>query len=192
MSVENILKWYDLSSKLDRSQGKGWYQSALNECKALANRFNVELDRVIYAVAALSPQLKWELNIKAARVVLSGRVRGSGAYDANVEKALHILQDDDDWQRWLSGNKVTSFAANIAGDPDTVTVDTWAWRVWADTKLNAKVPNLDKLYFQIAADYREAAARIGLAPRELQAVVWVTIRRLANGKAAPGQLTLDM
>lgn len=190
--MENILRWYDMSSSTDRSHGRGWYQYARQECQAVAEYHDADHQRVVWATAALSPQLRWETNIKAVNMVLSGTIKVPGAYPANVEKALHILNDPDDWQRWLSGPKVSSFARNIWGDPDAVTVDTWAWRIWAGADLRAQPKGLNKLYGTIADDYRAAAAEIGLEARQLQAITWVTIRRVANGRAAPGQLSLDI
>lgn len=189
MSVENILYWYNLSSPTDRSQGRFWYTAARLECEALAEQFGKDLETVVTAVAALSPQLKWERNIAAARSVLAGNYKIGGVYTANIEKAIKIIEGR---QGVLSGPKVTSFARNILGCPDVVCVDTWAWRVWAGADLFAPPPSLEKRYDEIAEDYRTAAAIVGLEPRQLQAITWVTIRRVANGKAAPGQLSLDI
>lgn len=193
MATADILHWYGLSNEYDRSVGAGWYQAARLECVALSERYGIELERVVYAVAALSPQLKWERNIAAARAVIEGATRFAGVYTANIEKAVHILFDRDDWKRWLSGNKVNSFARNILGSVDDVTVDTWAWRIWTGTEnLFEKIGSLDKVYFDIAADYREAARIVGIEARQLQAITWTTIRRLANGKTGAGQLSLDI
>jgi hypothetical protein len=136
--------------------------------------------------------LRWEDNIRATRLVIEGASKVPGVFDANVEKATHILFDPENWERWLSGNKVQSFAANILGDEDGCTVDTWMWRVWAGADLQAKPPSLDKLYWQIAADYREAARLVGMTTRELQAVVWVAARRLVKGRSGWGQLSLEI
>jgi hypothetical protein len=158
----------------------------------VAGQYETDLKRTVWATAALSPQLRWEKNIKAVKQVLCGNLHPAGVYPFNVEKALHILYDDVEWERFLSGPKVTNFAKNIWGDPQAVTVDTWAWRVWANADLKAKPRDLDKLYNQIADNYRIAAAKIGIEPRQLQAITWVTIRRIANGKASTGQLSLDI
>jgi hypothetical protein len=188
--IENILHWYNNASPTDISEGRGWYPYALMQCREIADRHDIEIERVVYAVAALSPMLKWEWNLAACEAVIEGETSYPGVFSSNIEKALHILHDAEDWERWLSGNKVTNFAKNILGDADTVTIDTWAWRVWAGVEGRAKPPSLAKLYWQIAADYREAAATIGITARELQAITWVAMRRFVTGGAYPGQLSL--
>jgi hypothetical protein len=190
--IENILRMYESASPTDLSEGRGWYQYARYQCSILSEDSGIEIRRVVYAVAALSPMLKWEKNIAAARAVINGARKVPGVFDINVEKALHILYDETDWERWLSGNKVRSFAANILGDEDAATIDTWMWRVWAGADLQAAPPALDKVYWQIAADYREAARLVGLTTRELQAVVWVAARRLVAGRSGWGQLSLEI
>lgn len=192
MTTENILRWFDQRSPHDHSEGCGWYPYALQQCQELATRSQIEIERVVYATAALSPMLKWETNIAATAAVIDGRTSFKGVFTSNIEKALHILHDAENWQQWLSGNKVTSFAANILGDPSIVTIDTWAWRVWQNAELRQRPPALNKIYFEIAADYREAAAIVKLQARQIQAVTWLTIRRLANGRAAAGQLSLPI
>jgi hypothetical protein len=190
--IENILSMYDLATESDRSMGKAWYNYARWQCQVLADRHNVDLKRIVYAVAALSPMMQWERNIAAARLVLEGSWKVPGAFSANVEKAWHIIYDETDWERWLSGAKVRSFAANILGDENTVTVDTWAWRIWSGAGLRDKPPSLAKVYDDISDDYRRAAERLGLAASDLQAITWVTIRRLANGRASRSQLSLEI
>jgi hypothetical protein len=190
--IDNILEMYDLSTQWDKSEGMGWYPYARQECFDLAKRHEVDPRRVVWSVAALSPMLKWERNIAAAGAVLRGAAKFQGVFSSNIEKAWHILWDTSDWERWLAGNKVNCFARNIWGETDTVTIDTWAWRIWAKSDLFAAPPNLEKLYWDIAADYREAARQVGLEARQLQAITWVTIRRIANSRNVWGQLSLDM
>lgn len=188
--IENILTMLDSASPTDISEGRGWYQYAKYQCQVLADEFDIDLKRVIWAVAALSPMLQWERNIAAARAVIQGATGYPGVFSSNVEKAWHILWDEQDWEKWLTGNKVTSFAANILGSEDDVTVDTWAWRIWAGADLQAKPPSLDKIYWDIAAAYREAARLVNMPVRELQAITWVTARRLVKGRSSWGQLSL--
>lgn len=190
--MENILRWYELSTTHDRSHGMGWYPYARQECQAVADRYAVDHKRTVWATAALSPQLRWETNILAVRQVLEGNMRPAGAYAINVEKAVRILAEPVDWEQHLSGPKVTNFAKNIWGDPDAVTVDTWAWRIWSNADLRAKPQNLAKVYDDIVSDYQAAAVQVGIEPRQLQAITWVTIRRVANGRSTAGQLSLDI
>lgn len=191
-NIVNILSVYNQSTKIDRSSGLGWYAYAKIQCSYISEISDISLDRVVYATAALSPQLRWESNISATRAVATRRVNSyPGCYTANIEKAHHILFDTVDWQKWLSGPKVECFALNILGNMDVVTVDTWAWRIWMNpVDFWAKPKGIN--HGQIQSDYVEAARIVGMNPAALQAVTWITIRRLANGKVTFNQLSLDI
>jgi hypothetical protein len=196
MTVENILAVYDLATDTDVSEGRGWYPYCKVLCQVLSDEFDVEFGRIVSAIAAVSPLLEWERTYATVRALLEGRNPYSGAIRRNVDKAYHILFDDD-WQGLLSGNKVVSFAQCILGNLDHVCVDTWAWRVWAGADTTEQPPNLSRRnrYETIRDDYRAAARKVGLEPAELQAVCWVAIRRAGaanNHKPQWGQLSLDL
>lgn len=185
MSVGNLLTTWAERSAYDISVGTAWYPYARLQCQVLATEFGLELEPVVYATAALSPLLKWERNIQATRALLTGRKPGA-VFKSNVDKARRCLAGD---LGALSGQKVQSFAANIMGDHNRVTVDTWAWRIWAGVRDGARTLT-PVLYATIEHDYKVAADAAGLTPAAFQAVTWTTIRRLVNGRAAPGQMTL--
>lgn len=90
------------------------------------------------------------------------------------------------------GSKIGSFVANFHGLEEYVTVDRWAMvgAGLATAEHNAKgrltpcaahskAPKGVK-YDRIADAYRDVAAEFGIAPRDLQAVVWVAVRGSAN------------
>ena len=79
--MKNIQAMLALSSKYDWAVGMGWYPSARLQCEQLAAQHGAEVKRVVWAVAALSPQLKWERNVAAAKAVGGGVV------------AIDILED---------------------------------------------------------------------------------------------------
>jgi len=189
MSVNNLLQWYDKANSRELNEGREWYAIAAADCKALSKRYNVEFERIVFATAALSPGLQWEKNIAAVKTVLDGGHPG-GCYPSNIEKAYHILFDESDWKRFLSGPKVENFASNISGNSDKVTIDRWAFRAWSNRK---DYPTLSESeIFEIAADYRSAAAKVDLTPSEFQAVVWIMIRKYAKAKVAKSQLRLPL
>jgi hypothetical protein len=93
----------------------------------------------------------------------------------------------------LNGPKVRAFYANITGNLSAVTVDTWAarvaegdWRPNPMAHLRAHAPYAatdapqGRRYALIADAYREAAALLGHAPRDVQAAVWVHVRQSAD------------
>ncbi len=64
------------------------------------------------------------------------------------------------------------------GDVEAVTVDRWAARAALDVDDDTARRLLNRAagYETIAAMYREAARVVGIAPRELQAIVWCQVR----------------
>jgi hypothetical protein len=72
----------------------------------------------------------------------------------------------------LSGNKVKSFAENLKGNYDAVTIDVWMLRFLGINKTSVN----EKLYNKLAEIIREQAKKEGLKPAEYQAICWTYIR----------------
>lgn len=173
MSTENILATYAKVSPQDIVTGSTWYWRAREECRNLAEKHNLPLETVVGVVAAISPRMRWDVNIEQADRIISGKK--SWAFKSNDDKARRIVQTGD--TSILSGPKVTSFYQNILepDHPDVVVVDTWAWRIWADKRTTKTIDK--RLYWRVAADYREAARIAGITPSRLQAITWEYARR---------------
>ena len=188
--MEELLRIYKHATLHDFA-GITWYEEAKQSCLAVAAGAGFDPGRVIGTVAVLSPRLRWEYNIEAARQLIKGRIY-PGVLPSCAERGYHVLWDED-WERWISGDKVQAFFHNISNpaDPEPVTVDVWTARAWLGDWAWRK--NISaQLNKQIADDYRQAAARVGLLPCQFQAVIWVHIRRLCKGRAYRGQLSLDI
>lgn len=104
---------------------------------------------------------------------------------ANVACIVAALSPQVSWERNLvlltvfpGGPKVNSFAANLAGDYGSiVTIDAHAAQVaLADVLFNKSLPWSP--YACIARAYINAAKRIDVAPAHLQAVCWLTWKRI--------------
>lgn len=97
----------------------------------------------------------------------------------NVLKALWILQGHE-WV--LRGSKVNSFLDNIHNHATStrVTVDSHAIQAWFN-KMETGTYNVNERYYRvIEADYRHAAAVVGLTPLQFQAVVWIVKKRITG------------
>jgi hypothetical protein len=100
-----------------------------------------------------------------------------GPTRTNIVKALWILQG----HTWvLRGQKVQSFLDNILNceTSQAVTVDSHAIQVWRGVLESGTYAVPPTWYKVIEADYRIAAKLVGLTPLQLQAVVWLTKKRL--------------
>jgi hypothetical protein len=184
--VDNIVEQWQSASAADLATGLDWYVRA----RTFAQSLGLSDRTGAGVVAALSPMNGWSANMTLARGLteryLSGEpmpTRGFGL-NANVRKAWRIL-DGEDPGDVLSGQKVRAFFANIMGDPDAVTVDRWAARIARGNPADRGTVTA-RQYVDMAAAYREAAERVGVTPRDLQAAVWTHYRnRHARAVFAP-------
>jgi hypothetical protein len=154
-----------------RAIGEAWYRvyGATAERLADGNR-----DIGAGVVAALSPRIRWDVNLRLARDLLRERPI-HGVFRANFYKAERIRCGESPLDV-LGGDKTRSFYANLAGDLWAVTVDVWAMRA---AGLNRK--SLTPLqYGKVATAYRAVAGEVGLLPGQFQAVVWAVARGRAD------------
>jgi hypothetical protein len=176
--VARILDAYDRSSASDMAEGERWYENARLTASALSAGTKLSIEQAAGVIAALSPRVRWEVNVRAAAAVIAAARRGDrpvvAGYGRNVEKALRIAKG---WHpdNVLGGPKVTSFYANIIGNEEAVTVDVWAARA-AEGCSNKQAPR-GKRYETLANAYRMAARARGISPMTMQATVWVFIKR---------------
>lgn len=178
--IDNLRKVYSLATENDIEEGINWYPSALIECQVLAYKHGLPLESIVASTAALSPSYSWHKNIEAVEILLSGEGLTS-AYKNNVDKALHILSTGD--TSILSGNKVTRFYLNILGNNDLVTCDRWAIRAAYGINQSGKIDSpTNKQYDLISQAYISLAHELNLTPRELQAIIWIVVRRFTTNK----------
>lgn len=165
--------------------GARWYQQASTECRALALELRIPYSVVVGAVAALSPQVRWERNILAARQVLTGAPVLVAAYRANIAKALRIASGESAAEV-LGGAKVRAFYALLltGGRTLDVCVDSIAILValgvhpGPDVANDAATPYFGRprVLAAIRAAYRRVAKRRGLRPHQAQAITWLAWR----------------
>jgi hypothetical protein len=194
--TDNILNVYRKCTRSDIAEGLQWYDYARDCAHDLAVEYGITLNVAVSVIAALSPRCAWERNINAAKIVLEHWRKDitdpdkipAGVFKNSIRKAIKILQTGN--IHYLSGIKVKSFANNIVGSKHDVTVDTWAYKIAHGNIYGPSVTFNDNEYTSIAEAYSEAADKVGLAPREIQAITWVHARR--QSRAPKGQSMLDI
>jgi len=189
-----------LASETDMQEGKYWYQRAYDLAVRLMHVYDLTLGQAIGVIAALSPNNKWERNCQDAEALIKAHWLGSDpklvkvcTYNKNKDKALEILNLDpndedlgDKIQSILSGRKVVAFYRCISGFKDTVCVDGHAYAIWLGERIpTTKTPSISKtLYDTITRAYVNVSENSHsvcgecLTPAQVQAVTWVTYRRL--------------
>ena len=181
----------DLASVADIVAGQDWYDTARDAAIALSDRYGVDVTTACGVIAALSPRNKWTRNlIDAENLINVYATSGLEACDAvkvctfgaNKAKALRILASHptlDVVEGILSGPKLTEFFRCIIGQND-VCIDGHAYSIWFGDRITlANVPSIGvKLRRQIKADYMAVALKNDMPAYELQAITWVTHRRI--------------
>lgn len=204
--ARRLLAYWHTASDAQRAEGLNWYPSALAQCGALAKRYGISAQAVAGVVAALSPGLRWEVNIDHAEQAISAWRNGAsvdrpsswpvvGVYGRNnVRKALAILAGADPLELFSerTSPKVRSFFLSILGDQTQVCIDRHAIAAWRGASLNGATPIRKSELTAARADYRLVADIVRVAPRDLQAVVWTVYREsnradilVANDPAGP-------
>ncbi len=192
----NILAVYFRSTDQDKLAGMTWYGDAHEVAVGLSLKHSTEVSRVVGVLAAISPGNNWGRNIMEADEFISAFVRGYtlpsvGVYGRrNVAKARRILNGEspESVLHTKTGPKVWAFYSNIL-DPmnsQELTIDRHAKALAYNLPSKRKgFASDDKLsivgrveYRYLVRHYRVIAERLGLVPHQLQAVTWVTWKRL--------------
>jgi len=191
-NVDNIKAIHQLATLTEQQDGISWYPAAKAIAVKLAERYSIPAAQAVGVIAALSPRNRWERNIQDADALIAAYVAGGAeqaqltkvcTFGANKAKAIKILESGLETLPTaldvLSGPKLREFASCIAGLAD-VCIDGHAFCIWAANRTGLKdVPAIGvKLRREIKADYATAADELGMTAAALQAITWVTWRRI--------------
>jgi hypothetical protein len=171
----------------DWSDGVAWYDEAAGQvCRMhltdAGYRLGLTHSQTAAIVAALSPRMRWEKNLHAARFVIEAAAtgvplaapRGVSAFGRNIRKAERVALGADP-EAVLSGPKVRAFWRALDGDPESVVVDVWMAR--AMTAGERDEPKSDRDYLEMARAVAAVAPEWEVTPAECQAVAWTVVRR---------------
>lgn len=192
----NIRKWSEKLQEHHWQAGRTWYKHANQLCVALSEETGAPLANVCGVLAALSPQVSWDVNIRSCEAVVRlGKIdKAYTGYKANVEKAYACLMADP--LEILGGLKVLAFYKNIL-DPvssEDVTIDTHIGRVLFD-KMSLESNEVSYLFskrgnLEAQEVIQKESRRHKVRPHVLQAALWVCVRELAQARADKDQLPL--
>jgi hypothetical protein len=187
--VENILAIFRESDQSEMAHGLNWYPDAKSQSHDIADETELPLHIVVGVVAALSPTNDWNQNIKDAKLFCQTFVDGgyfedvkASTYKKMWEKAWNILSSVDDYEgtaKILNGPKITDFYRCIQGE-NVCVIDGHAWCIaHNDRRVLQEVPYIGKKHRQeLQEAYKIAGEKAGLTAYEMQAVTWVTWKRI--------------
>ena len=202
-NTRNIAGILSQATFADLENGIHWYDRALTASQALADEYAITTAQAAGVISSLSPNNKWQRNVYDADRLIRATIDDKQddvkvcTFGLNKVKALKIMDlafddsydestDVDTISAILNGQKVTAFFRCIMGDTDTVCVDGHAFAIYKGQRIpTSKTPNIGKgLYltiqrsYQLVADRSADIVRHKLTPSQVQAVTWVTYRRM--------------
>jgi hypothetical protein len=174
-----ILAAWETATDIQIESGAQWYLKTQQTADDMAAAYGHTSETVAAVIAHLSPRTPWSRNIAGAAAVLSGHTM-PGLLSMNLRNAQRAMASDDPIGT-LNGSKVRSFAANILGDHDVVTVDVWAARVALGTEVDyARILARSGVYDAIAECYRQVARQVGVSAATMQATTWLVIKAITR------------
>jgi hypothetical protein len=201
MSAETLYRTYEKSDPVERVEAMQSYERYRKICGAIAERHGFSLEIACGVFSALSPNNEYHGNIRDLETVLVNERAGNGpdsyrvaTYGNNKRKASEIARGTP-VAECIRALKTWNFFNNVydPSDPNYVTVDGhmyWCWRGHAGTVKGLRgqsrtttglrgTPTLGRaLYGEIAGDIKGLALALGIVPCQLQAILWVTWKRL--------------
>lgn len=192
----NVETWFDKIKAEHWESGHAWYKQARQFAKHLSEDTGLPLENVAGVIAALSPQVSWEVNCYSAEsVVRYAQIdKGYGGYYSNVEKAYQCLTAHP--LKVLGGAKVLAFYHNILNPhaPDHVTIDTHIARILFDT-LDLTDQQVSYIFSKRGNSLaqqclRKVALQRNVNPVALQAALWLCVREYTQNRVNKDQLDL--
>lgn len=176
-----FLNIYNEATKKEIRAGINWYSRARKEAKSIAKATNVPFIKVCGIISALSPFCDWNRNIEDAfNVCQDLRDYKPCTFSNQVKKAWEIYDISDtkeEIEKVLNGNKTKAFFNNLyRADNESVTIDRHIVGILIDnpTKYNLT----PKRYRVISSEIKELSSALGHKPLQLQAILWVTYKRI--------------
>lgn len=171
----NLRNVYRSASADQIDAGMRWYEQGETFVTETALRHGKTREQVAAATAHLSPRVHWVRNKAMTTELLeTGSTVGLGAC---IRRAQDALASHDPLAT-VKGPKTRSFAFNLLGRYETVTVDVWAYRAACPS---GNVENMGAREYRLIADaYTETARYFGVSPAQFQAIVWVVVRGKAQ------------
>ena len=174
MNYENTYRQIVKSAKASQiEQATQWYADAEAVAHEIVDIYksrnmNVSLEQAASIVSAFSPRQRWSTNVRQALRFAHGDDT-MRCLPNNLKMAQRALEIGFDA---LNGKKTNSFARNIAGDENAITIDIWMMRSAGLTKDS---PNKTD-YTQLSNAIEKIAMETAMTPRTIQALIWVVYR----------------
>lgn len=189
MSKSNIIKMLDNATSVEVDEGKLAYFRYNEVLRNFAEHYDYPLENVTGVFCALSPNNDYFGNLRSMVSVLSGLNEGKSFDDITVSTYRHSLErailyaKGTPFLDHAKGLKTRAFYMNLLHPKDKqfVTVDGHIKAAWVKRNLTMKEATVGiKEYRTIQTAFIDIANEMDLIPNQLQAIIWLTRKRLLN------------
>ena len=192
----NIINVYKRATNSEMDRGTHWYDEAREHAALVGSIAGRSMLAGAAAIAVLSPQVEWTVNLAEAYAIASAVADGVlpddntfRAFKRNVHKAWACLAwaADDGLGEYVTGPKVMAFYRAIAGLDGGPVVDRHAVRAATGHGYTAVTA---RTIGDVQAAYMVAAGIIGRSVHTVQATSWLVVKR--ERASTVGQLLLGL
>lgn len=191
-SGRNLRKIFMQADETDRRDGQAAYRSYHAVIANFSRHYGFRFERTLAAFVAMSPSSDYFGNLRSLASVLAGLRAGREPDEITVStykhcrnRAILYATGAVDFLVTVRGPKIRAFYQNILDplDPVPVTVDGHISCAWQGVDLTMRQALVRPRYYKvIAAAVRYLAEREGYVPNQMQAVIWMTRKRLLRIK----------
>ena len=178
--TNRIVAVWNSADESTRAAGTAWYPMAFGHATTIASNAGISVENAAAVISHLSPKASWARNIAGA-YALAETGFAPHCFGANVARAMVALGSSEPGTTFgPEAHKTRAFYANILGNTERVTIDTWAYRLAMGTTEHAE-RNMKRVgvYAALEYAYQLAAHRVGVEPSVMQATTWIAAR---NGR----------
>lgn len=189
--MSNLLKVYEQADEIDHEEGRLAFIRYHDLMQTIADKYRFTLQQTTGAFSALSPNNDYIGNLRSLVSVLHGIREGwtvddvqVSTYRACLHRAWEFAQDAD-FLTYTKGPKTRAFYQNIIDPQDAtpVVVDGHMLSAYIGERMRmTKAVRVfrEYSYDDIAHEVRKLAFRLCIVPCQLQAIIWMTWKRIHN------------
>jgi len=167
-AIANYSTLLDSATPEQIAQAANWYSEAQDIAKSMSDISGLSIEKCASILAAFSPRERWNTNVKYANMFINGGNPPTLTNNINMAYGAMVHGFNA-----LNGLKTNSFARNIAGDKDAVTIDVWMIRA---AGMDANKGVNDTQYRILSEIVKELAADRKMYPATAQALIWIIVR----------------
>lgn len=184
----NVTRVFRQARESELAGGFNWYREAHEFAHELSGHTPYSPKTAAGVIAAVSPRLSWNANKRLAERILTTGDTSSGYLGAGLDRARRLLDGADPYDV-LTSDKIRNFYESIVTHGAMgICIDRHAFDVASGVRhTDLGRPAINRGRYRACSDVYGRAAKIlsaetgwSLPPAHVQAVTWLTWKRLHN------------